>query len=106
MRILTQKRGLSRLQAIKFGLRSRARSFGYPRSVARTAAIVVGDALRSFTRAPFLLLRRVVARRIFVAVMMTNRRIRASRYLKKKRKREKEAAALGKSPNSTEEVDK
>lgn len=47
MRILTQERKLSRPQAILWGLRSRAQSYGYLPSLIKTLAILVTDSFRS-----------------------------------------------------------
>lgn len=47
MTFLTTKRNMSRIQAILFGLRSRAASVGWMRSLARTACILCTDSLRS-----------------------------------------------------------
>jgi hypothetical protein len=46
MNILRNRRGLSRPGAILFGLKSRARSYGAVRSVAKTLAILAVDAVR------------------------------------------------------------
>jgi hypothetical protein len=46
MKFLRNRRGLSRAGAIWFGLKSRARSFGVVRSVAKTLAILAADSLR------------------------------------------------------------
>ncbi len=46
MNILRKRRGFSRLGAIWFGLKSRARSFGAVRSVAKTLAIMAADSFR------------------------------------------------------------
>jgi hypothetical protein len=46
MKILRNRRGMSRPVAILFGLKSRARSYGAIRSVAKTLAILAADAFR------------------------------------------------------------
>lgn len=46
MKILRNRRGLSRPGAILFGLKSRARSFGAVRSLSKTLSILLADALR------------------------------------------------------------
>jgi hypothetical protein len=43
---LRNRRGLSRLGAILFGLKSRARSFGIVSSVAKTLSILAADSFR------------------------------------------------------------
>jgi hypothetical protein len=46
MKILRNRRGLSRPAAILFGLKSRARSFGVVQSVVKTLAILAADSFR------------------------------------------------------------
>jgi len=68
MNILRQKRGKSRLGAILFGLKSRARSYGWVPSIAKMVGILTADGLRAaaltFLRLtliyPIRLLRRIV----------------------------------------------
>ena len=68
MNILRQKRGKSRIGAILFGLKSRARSYGWIPSIAKTIGILTADSLRAaastFLRLtlvyPILLLRRTI----------------------------------------------
>lgn len=68
MKILREKRGLSRGQAILFGLRSRAKGVGWLRSLTKTTAIlaidsyraIVGTLLRFMIVKPLGLLRKTV----------------------------------------------
>jgi len=51
MKILTQKRGLSRSKAILFGLRCRAKSYGLLASLFQTGSIIAMDSFRTVVRA-------------------------------------------------------
>jgi hypothetical protein len=46
MRLLTQERGLTRIQAIRFGMKVRARSYGWIRSILQALSILLVDSLR------------------------------------------------------------
>jgi hypothetical protein len=48
MRILTEERGLSRLQAVMWGIKWRARQIGMTRAVAGELSIVLADGFRGF----------------------------------------------------------
>lgn len=50
MRLLREKRGLSRWQAIRFGMQWRAKQVGIFRSVGKSLAILVSDCLRQVTK--------------------------------------------------------
>lgn len=47
MKIVRERWGLSRGQAILFGLRSRANSYGFVRSLLKTCYILAADSFRS-----------------------------------------------------------
>lgn len=50
MRLLTKERGLSRIQAIAFGLRWRAKQVGIIKSLVKSLSIITTDALRQGTK--------------------------------------------------------
>lgn len=52
MRILTKKRGFTRLGAILFGLKSRAANVGWMRSILKSAIIILSDSLRTCLQLP------------------------------------------------------
>jgi hypothetical protein len=47
LKILTQQRGLTRLRAIQYGLRNRARTRGWSTSLRITASILLVDSIRT-----------------------------------------------------------
>lgn len=47
MKILMQKRGMTRVQSILYGIKNRARCIGLPRSIAKTISILAIDSFRS-----------------------------------------------------------
>ena len=73
LKILTQKRGMTFLQATLFGIRNRAASYGMPAAVTRACGMLVRDSINSVVN--FTL--RLVVFYPFSAIM------RVMRYLKK-----------------------
>lgn len=53
MKLLRERRGFSRGQAIVFGLRNRAKSVGFVRSFVITLSILVTDSFRSLLMVAF-----------------------------------------------------
>jgi hypothetical protein len=51
MKLLMEERGMSRPQAIMFGIRKRAQSYGMPRSLLSYGGIVLADTFRAVFRA-------------------------------------------------------
>uniref|UniRef100_A0A7S1ZIF1 NADH:ubiquinone oxidoreductase intermediate-associated protein 30 domain-containing protein n=1 Tax=Trieres chinensis TaxID=1514140 RepID=A0A7S1ZIF1_TRICV len=50
MKILREKRGMTRMQAVLFGIRSKAGSYGLPRAVASSCRILVVDSVRTIAK--------------------------------------------------------
>jgi hypothetical protein len=76
MRLLTQKRGLTRIQAIRFGTTVRARSYGWIRSILQTLAIVLVDSLRRLvvTTVLYSLIKPIVLVRNVIKAILPNKK--------------------------------